>query len=47
MYNITGTQLTFEGCNFHVTTLKCAELRLIYTCASESIESFKIANKYK
>ena len=31
MYNITGTQLTFEGCNFHIgCTLKCAELRLIY-----------------
>ena len=45
MYNITGTQITSNDCNFHITTLKCAELRLIYTCASGSMESIKMANK--
>ena len=41
--------MTFEGCNFHINTLQCAELKLIhvYTCARESNESFKIANKIK
>ena len=39
------TKITFEGCNFHIHILQCAELKLMYTCASESIESFKIANK--
>ena len=37
-----GTQITFKGCIFHITTLECAVLKLIYTCASESIEFLKI-----
>ena len=42
-----GTQITFKGCIFHITTLECAVLKLIYTCtcASKSMESLKIANK--